>query len=136
LSDVPYTGAGDVVRVISFILALISWSMFVAVILLRKKVKVQLAEITLGKSLKTENENYNSTLSKDENDIASIENFARENKILLSTDAATKLVKFERLNKVNAKNLLKKASGNTGRLSEKRLKNTYNKQKRESGFFV
>lgn len=112
LSDVPYTGAGDVVRIISFVLSLILWSMFVTFMILRRRTKVAVAEAKTEIETPSEisNESFISSLDSDSRDIALVESSARENRILLSTDAAAKLVKLERLGKAKFTDILKKAS--------------------------
>ncbi len=123
LSDVPYTGAGDVFKIILFALALISWSLFATFMILKRKAKTQLAEVVVsnGSAERKENE-FATLLDSDSRDIASIEALARENKVLLSTDAASRLVKIERLNGVRASYILKNASkGEWTTLGEKDL---------------
>jgi hypothetical protein len=113
LSNLPATGAGDVVRVTLFALTLIAWSLLATYYLLRRKAKMQFAEIVSNEPVKVTDENKSTMLiGSDTSDMESLENYARENKVLLSTDAVKKLVKLERLNKADSFRLIKKMSKN------------------------
>src|SRR5665213_105580 len=50
LSSVPYTGAGDIVRVISFILALLAWSVLLAYYFIKRKYGVNIFAPVLAKA--------------------------------------------------------------------------------------
>ena len=110
LSDVPNTGFEDYYRSIIFISLLLSWSATLAYILLRKKIKSSQVIPVAVSSSKTEADmkenDINTTLldkiNSDNTDISKVEEYARTNKILLSSDAAIKIVKLSRLGKINA----------------------------------
>jgi hypothetical protein len=110
LSDVPYTGAGDVLRVILFTLALILWSALLAYLILRKRQNGEevFVSVTNGLEIKKDSFGISNQIASDSLALEDIENYARENKVLLSTSASTKLLKLERLNQINSKDLINK----------------------------
>ena len=115
LSDVPYTGAGNVLKVILFTLTLILWSIFITYIFLKRKEKNQEvfavatneAKISNIVSYKIENQ-----IASDNKALENIENYARAKKILFSTSASAKILKLERLNQINPSVLINKISRN------------------------
>jgi len=110
LSDVPYTGAGDVLKVILFTLSLILWSILLTYAILKRKQENQEVFIGIAETAGANSYGIPSQITSDKEALEGIENYARENKILLSTSASTKLLKLERLNKVNSKDLISKIS--------------------------
>ncbi len=108
LSDVPYTGAGDVLKVTLFTLALILWSGFIAYVILKKRQNNQEVFASVVNTDETQSNPFN--MSSDNKALENIENYARENKVLLSTSASVRLLKLERLNQINANDLIAKIS--------------------------
>ena len=114
LSDVPYTGIGDNIKVISFATILGLWSIFLAYYLLKKKnnsiQEVVLSESSNGEktnnSFKVQND-FVQNVESDNKALTDIEDYARMNKVLLSSSATEKVLKLSRLGKVNASNLIK-----------------------------
>ena len=110
LSDVPYTGLADSLPMIIFILALTLWSGTLAYIFLKRKIDSQNILSTANvNTVDLENEKNDSMTSSfmcqiadDNSDINKIEEYARNNKIILSSDASAKIVKLVRLGKINA----------------------------------
>ncbi len=112
LSDVPYTGAGDTARVILFTLSLILWSAILTYAVLKRKDGNQEIFAMATNESNRQNGSFKmpSQMISDKQALEDIENLARENKILLSTSASTKLLKLERLNQINPKDLISKIS--------------------------
>ncbi len=109
LSDVPYTGAGDVARVTLFILALVLWSALMAYVFLKRKYNLDLQTV-LASVVKFEIPNTDTKIqnalsnqvTSDTSEISFIEEYARMKKVILSTDASIKLVKLQRLGTASA----------------------------------
>jgi hypothetical protein len=116
LSDVPYTGAGDVLRVIGFILALALWSFAITFYFMKRKANLELVpavKAVWNKVVRTKtNESQAVIFTGADSDLEILETYARAQKVLLSTDAAKKLIKLERLNKADAKKVVRNAAGN------------------------
>jgi len=110
LSDVPYTGAGDTIKVILFTLSLILWSIVLTYAILKRKENEQEAFAMVANVQDGQNSSFYmpSQIASDEQALKDIENYARENKILFSTSASTKLLKLERLNQINANDIISK----------------------------
>ncbi len=116
LSDVPYTGAGDVFKVLLFAIALTVWSLFIALAFLKRKARMQIVPIensVLGKTSGANkfSGNFSNSVDSDEKAIEDLGNYARLKKVLLSSDASVKLVKLQRLENINLSNLINKISG-------------------------
>jgi hypothetical protein len=113
LSDIPATGFDDYYGILIFISILISWSAILSYIFLKKKMSEnKLVEVSVENSDTNIKEESNHTdfmnqISSDNSDINKVEDYARENKILLSRDASTKIVKLSRLGKINASEYIK-----------------------------
>ena len=119
LSDVPYTGAGDVVKVVSFIFGLILWSLFITYYILRIKSENQLVSVSVSEKFEKELNNgdkvfsdFSKAIEIEKKEIESVEDYARMNKILLSNEAVIKIIKLSKLGRANAAELLRKMSGN------------------------
>ena len=113
LSDVPYTGAGDVAKVLGFISVLLLWSTALAYFFLKRKERLEnpmLASVVSDTDTK-ETQSFRMNIDSDSQAIESIETYARMNKVLLSSDAAVQLAKLARLNKIDPKDAIKKMSG-------------------------
>lgn len=114
LSNVPYTGAGDMAKVIGFLSTLLLWSAGLAYIFLKRKEKMenQVVAVSVEKSDSNGNtdylQNFRMEINSDSQAIESIETYARMNKVLLSSDALIELAKLVRLNKINPKEAIKK----------------------------
>jgi hypothetical protein len=115
LSQVPYTGAGDVFKVVSFITFLAIWSGAIAYIFLRRKERVGLVVLSESDGEEKENSGVNDgtaklseSISQDEKDISAVEDYARTHKILLSSGAVAEVVKSSRFGKAKASDLIKK----------------------------
>ena len=118
LSDVPYTGFSDYYGLIIFISILLSWSAVLAYMFLKRKI----AEKTLFASVYTNtdrqdmdasvNSGFVNQIVSDKADIREVEEYARMKKVLLSTDAASKLVRVQRLGEGNAKSIIDNLSKN------------------------
>jgi len=116
LSNVPYTGAGDVAKVVGFLSVLMLWSAGLAYVFLKRKEKMEsiaVASVTAGNA--SENANYlqdfKMETGSDIQAMESIETYARMNQVLLSSDAVKELVKLARLKKADPKEIIRKASG-------------------------
>ena len=116
LSDVPYTGAGDNVRIILFITTLMLWSLFISYYLLKRKnnftqevVVAESKKEQSNDSFKVQND-FVQTIELDNKAITDIEDYARMNKILLSSSATEKILKLSRLGRINASDLIKSLS--------------------------
>lgn len=115
LSEVPYTGFEDYSRTIIFISVLLSWSALLAYIFLRRKIKSENkfanAYVVSADEKEIENNfvypNLMSQANSDNSDINKVEEYARLNKVLLSSDASIKLVKLSRLGKTKANDFIK-----------------------------
>jgi len=95
LSEVPYTGAGDTIKVILFTLALILWSTLIAYFLLKKR-ETQIIPVAVA------SENVISTeVHADTRAMSQIEDYARMNNIIISQGAVINLLKAKRLNDIN-----------------------------------
>ncbi|MFA6430384.1 MAG: PKD domain-containing protein [Candidatus Paceibacterota bacterium] len=95
LSDVPYTGAGDTMKVVLFTLSLILWSTTIAYFLLKKK-EAQEVPVVIA------SENVISTeVHADTKAMSQIEDYARMNNIIISQGAVINLLKAKRLNDTN-----------------------------------
>jgi len=95
LSDVPYTGAGDTMRVVLFTLSLILWSTIIAYVLLKKR---EVQEIPVAVA----SENIIVTeVNTDTKAMSQIEDYARMNNIIISQGAVINLLKAKRLNDIN-----------------------------------
>ena len=119
LSDVPYTGAGDWIKVASFILALILWSLFITYYILRRKFENQLVSVSVSGNFEKELNNgdkvfsdFSKAIEIEKKEIESVEDYARMNKILLSNEAVIKIIKLSKLGRANATDLVRKMSGN------------------------
>jgi hypothetical protein len=115
LSDVPYTGFEDYFGILAFISTLVSFSAILAYVFLKRKIE---SETIFAKAYenKTEikNESSDSVTSSlmnqivfDNSDISKVNDYARMNKVLLSSDAAAKIVKLKRLGQMNASEYIK-----------------------------
>lgn len=101
LSDVPYTGAGDVIKVILFTLFLILWSTLIAYFLLKRR---GIQEIPVAVS------NINTVvpeLDSDTKAMSQVEDYARMNNIIISNGAVISLIKAKRLNNANFSEIIR-----------------------------
>lgn len=117
LSDVPYTGFSDYYGTIIFVSILLFWSSILAYVFLKRKIESQdsfaRAAITV-----TEEKNTNSSMVSDfvnrnisdSADMNKVEEYARMNKILLSSSAIIKIIKLSRLGKINASEYIRRAA--------------------------
>lgn len=109
LSDIPSTGFDDYYGIIIFISMLVSWSAIISYIVLKRKIQSQmvLKEVCVdaNKAIQTEksvSENLLNNITSDSSDINKVEEYARMNKVLLSSDASIKIVKLARNKQINA----------------------------------
>ena len=109
LSDVPATGFSDYYGILIFISLLVSWSAIIAYIFLKRKIESQTISAVAhvnGIEINDTDNNVTSSLLKkinsDNSDINKVEEYARTNKVLLSSDASIKIVKLSRLGQINA----------------------------------
>ena len=116
LSDVPYTGAGDNIKIVLFATMLVLWSMFLAYYLLRKRMNsiqevatVDLNNIKSDSSFKVQDD-FTKTVELDNKALMDIEDYARMNKIILSSSASEKILKLSRLGKAKANEVIKSLS--------------------------
>ena len=117
LSDVPYTGLNDYLPIIGFISALLIWSSVLAYMFLKRKME---GEVVFAKAnakiadLKKVSDVSTSTLMEkieaDNSDISKVEEYARLNKVLLSSDALAKIVRLSRLGRINASDYIRSVS--------------------------
>jgi len=107
LSEVPYTGVGDVLKIMLFILVLALWSGLLSIAFLKRKANAEIL-IPVINTLPVSKENVQTVYDTDMKDIEAVENYARSHKILLSTDAVTKLVKLSRLSGINVSEVIQK----------------------------
>ena len=116
LSDIPSTGFEDYYGTILFILILVSWSAALAYIFLKRKVESKEILATVGingiatDSIKTVNSELLNQMVSDNSDMNKVEEYARMKKVLLSGDAAAKLIKLSRLGKINAAEFIRSVS--------------------------
>lgn len=119
LSDIPYTGLSDYYGLIVFISILLSWSATLAYMFLRRKIseKMLFANVYSNTDRKNDmNDSINSgfvnQIVSDKSDIREVEEYAKMKKVLLSTDATSKLVRLQRLGEGNAKSIIDNLSTN------------------------
>ncbi len=118
LSEVPNTGFSDYSGTIIFISLLLSWSAILAYVFLKKKIEAQMPFANVLASTNTiieasdTNDSVTSNLANqiasDNSDISKVEEYARMNKVLLSSDAVLKLIKLSRLGQINVSGFIKK----------------------------
>lgn len=107
LSDVPYTGFADNMKVALFISALVIFSSVLAYLFLKRKEQIAYASVSGVKNSKSDmRDNFTSQMTSDTKDIVSVEEYARMKKVLLSSDASAKIVKLSRLGKINASSFI------------------------------
>ncbi|MDD4803835.1 MAG: hypothetical protein PHN69_01550 [Candidatus Pacebacteria bacterium] len=116
LSDVPYTGAGDNIKIVLFATMLVLWSMFLAYYLLRKRMNsiqevatVESNNIKSDSSFKVQDD-FIQTVELDNKALTDIEDYARMNKVILSSSATEKILKLSRLGKAKANEVIKSLS--------------------------
>ena len=132
LSDVPYTGLADSLPLIIFISSLVLWSGILAYVFLKRKITSQ---SVFAKAYISESQIQNETpdnsvtsslmdqIATDKADISKVEEYARMNKVLLSSDAVEKIVKLARFGKINASQCIKSfAKGEWLAIGEKDIK--------------
>ena len=111
LSDIPYTGAGDNIKIVLFATALALWSMLLAYYFLKKKINTNetVPEIVNDSdSFSFEIKNTFEERKEFENKaIQDIEDYARMNKVILSSSASEKILKLSILGKVKANEIIK-----------------------------
>ena len=131
LSDVPYTGLTDSLPVIIFISSIVLWSAILAYVFLKRKISSETVFANgYVKKNKTQNKTNDSKVSafmnqnaSDSSDISKVEEYARANKVLLSSDASVKIVKLSRLGKINAAEYIKSvATGEWVAIGEKQIR--------------
>jgi len=105
LSDVPYTGAEDNAKTVLFITMIVLWSAVLSYIMLKRK-QSQMIAVSATESKSESRVQTNS----DRNILESIETIARNNKVILSSEAVMKLAKLQQLNHINPKDILSKLS--------------------------
>jgi len=108
LSNVPYTGAGDVARVLGFISILVLWSAVLSYIFLKRREQEQL--LTVTESAGVGEQNVQSHVAANSNILESIETIARNNKVILSSEAVVKIAKLQQLENINPSELISKIS--------------------------
>ncbi|MFH1626942.1 MAG: hypothetical protein ABH971_02495, partial [bacterium] len=116
LSDIPNTGFENYFGTIIFICLLMSWSAVLAYLFLKRKIETQIVFITENadeRGFETQmntnnagtndliNSNFINQITSDNSDISKVEEYARINKILFSSDAIMKLIKLSRLGQIN-----------------------------------
>ncbi len=111
LSDIPYTGAGDNIKIVLFITALVLWSMLLAYYFLKKKlnnneVVPEIIKNSDNKSFEVSNLFEEKSVTENKA-IQDIEDYARMNKIILSSSASEKIFKLSKLGKVKANEVIK-----------------------------
>ncbi|MCX6717600.1 MAG: hypothetical protein NTU76_02920, partial [Candidatus Taylorbacteria bacterium] len=119
LSDVPYTGAGDLAKIISFVFGVILWSLFIAYLIWRKKAtkiqKVVVSGVEISEAPKDNGtkkiEVFSKNIELEKQVIESVEDYARSNKVILSSNASIAIVKLAKLGKINASEFIRKMSG-------------------------
>jgi len=105
LSDIPSTGFNDVAKTALFMLALILWSSILAYMFLKNKAT---AEVLVPEKSSADFELAQAKISKDEEDIKQIEDYARTRKVLLSSEASISLLKLSKLKKIDAAETIRK----------------------------
>lgn len=95
LSDVPYTGAGDIMKVVLFTLSLILWSTLIAYMLLKKRDAQEIPVAVTSENV------IASEVHADTKAMSQIEDYARMNNIIISQGAVINLLKAKRLNNIN-----------------------------------
>ena len=114
LSNVPYTGAGDVAKVVGFLSMLLLWSAGLSYIFLKRKEKMEnpvFASVEMETRPQADPlKSFSMDINSDKQAIESIETYARMNQVLLSSDAVRELAKLARLKKGNPKEMIKKMS--------------------------
>lgn len=109
LSDLPATGAGNIIKVSIFLGSIILLSIMIALYFSKKSTKEQMLPV-LG-NIENKNQIDNNTLfSLQNNSIQNIENIARERKIILSSEAAIKIVKLCELEGRSERNIIESIS--------------------------
>ena len=108
LSNVPYTGAGDDAKVIGFLSMILLWSAGLSYIFLKRKEKEQL--VAVSGSIGDGQQNLQSSVFENSNILESIENIARKNKVILSSEAIVKIAKLQELKKINPSAVIVKIS--------------------------
>jgi hypothetical protein len=132
LSDVPYTGFEDYEGIIIFISILVLWSAILAYIFLKRKINEQNSlAVAYVKNTTDANDLSNdsvasdllSKIASDNSDIIKVEEYARTNKVLLSSDASAKLVKLSRLGQINVSDYIRSiATGEWTAIGENQIK--------------
>jgi hypothetical protein len=130
LSDVPYTGLSDYYPVLIFVSILVSFSAILSYIFLKRKIAAEQAfvnaYVNTTEVKSNQKDSINSELmnqiASDNSDINMISEYARKNKILLSTDATIKLVKLGRAGQLNVSEYIKNIStGDWQAIGEKQI---------------
>ncbi len=111
LSSVPYTGFDDVTSSILFISILLLWSAMLAYMFLKNKSASEVLATENVSSISANSEKVKTKISNEGNELKQIEDYARLNKVLLSSDASIKIFKLSKLGKINASETIKKMSG-------------------------
>ncbi|MFA6797643.1 MAG: hypothetical protein WCR40_02980, partial [Candidatus Paceibacterota bacterium] len=113
---VPYTGAGDNIKIVLFATMLVLWSMFLAYYLLRKRMN-SIQEVATVESNNTDSKDsfkvqtdFIQTVELDNKALTDIEDYARMNKVILSSSAIEKILKLSRLGKAKANEVIKSLS--------------------------
>lgn len=99
LSDVPYTGPKETTAIVLFIIAIVSWSSYFAYIFMKNSMKVQ--EVLVAAVNPVENKISNK-INAEEKSLKQIEDYARTQKVLLSSEAVKTIFKLSKLGKINA----------------------------------
>jgi hypothetical protein len=95
LSDVPYTGAGDTMKVVLFTMSLILWSTLIAYFLLKKKQAEEIPAVVASENIVV------AEVHADTRAMSQIEDYARMNNIIISQGAVINLLKAKRLDNIN-----------------------------------
>jgi hypothetical protein len=113
LSQVPYTGLESNVKVALFTLALIAWSAIVTyAVILRRRSKLATAAVstatlgTVAGSDEAEQAERHEMLTGHDNLIGNLENFARSQNVIISTDALAAIADASGYNQNKAETLL------------------------------
>ncbi len=127
LSDVPYTGFTDILPIMIFIFSLLLWSGILAFVFLKKRFSSQIALEKVSTNQTTVDSTKTSKLinqiNSDNSDIGKVEEYARINKVLLSSDAAIKLVKLSRLGQIRVSDYIRSvATGEWVAIGENQIK--------------
>lgn len=114
LSDVPNTGISDYSKTILFILGLILWSVLIAYLVIKKtqtQISVEVVQTqSKAKQINPATINLLDKNNSDQSDIRKVEQYARMKKVLLSSDALTKIVKLSRLGRINTSEYIRNLS--------------------------